>query len=1134
MIWYILYPFRGTTEPPKLSPEHPIRRAFELHGRATARHWLCTILFSVTISVLLCYPAFFHPDSPAATGLRSLPRHVWTTVTEFEGNGNADVEMHQVWVHGDYMKAIDPQVLQQGLYVQNELIADGFDDDKDPALSLNPQWGLDGQGCASNTKGVSWGFHSPLMYWECSQAILAADSDLLATINNRSEQQTFLNFTLRPSSLFAGKAFEKTKLRAADALVITLFDKTNSSHSTLGKTWQLRSKALATNLSPEWSIYPKDGQVVNSRLYEFRFKPMSIYDDLSLALVYFFMTAYVLHRLGGIRAIKSKVGLVIAIFFKMTVSVIASFTVCSFLGINLSHIPREVFPFVVMVFGIGNIFRLLNAILATPSEMPPVQRISTSIGEVGHKSLAKAFQNLALCYILSRFATPWVKPFCAFAAVTLVFDFVFHITFFLAVLSVEVQRMELQDSLARVSNVQLFDKKTKRERKSWLAVLQLGQLPFSTRLAGSAGIASFISALNWHFFDSANQTLSLRGLLYRLLAREPRTSNTPSWSPPPINQARSPAQWLSMQDHNTAKELIDFIKPGAHSFIARVYNPLLIVLNSPDGRKATQKANSLLEKVRHLAHEHAFHAALLVVFTIAGITLLMNYLLWNGAPKNIEDESSKTALFSVKNLPISHSLDIVRLAASGNGHFVSVSLDRSTSVWLYGPGKGYAHTAIRTADMVPKVWPIISSTMDESGILLAICNPEGQIGFFSLATHRFILFPTINLKGQQPLLFSLAWIRSGDQDNLTLFIVTPDGYLTEIEAMTGTRRSRRICLSPITSAMLFACAKGGLSLVFTSKIGLVHILTPLESTQTTSEPVPGFDPRSLDDGQNSGIRSVFGIPGLCLIFLLRGEEVDVVNFQRRALLHTLSIGKMKSNSFRIIHSARRVCSCGAPAVHSLSVVYTDPHTNHMIMQTSTIDDTPTSQICLNSESSRPSQHECKGLDHATVAAHCVNPAGAWETTYAQEVIGVRKSPSLSIHSLTSAAGTSYSTSAANALSKVRARGISRPSPDRHAASDQWEVWSMTASGEFHSRPLLADFIEDDATQRQDAQEELFVAHPGPIARLGQRSVAVAFGNMVKIITLGKEWFEGTAEGNSDQAIASYQWRARRSADRKRH
>jgi hypothetical protein len=321
MIWYILYPFRGTTEEPRLSPSHPLRRVFQAHGTATARHWLLSILLTILISVLLCYPALFQIDSPAAAGLRNLPKHAWTSTSEVTGDRQPDVAVRQVWVHGDYMKALDQRVLQQALRVQNHLIGDGFGVETPGAAPAQrhiypPEEG----GCLTSNYGHRWGFHSPLMYWNCSQRAMKEDKDFLATINSRLGEKSALNLTLRPSTVFAGKAFENKRLQAADALVITLFDQTEPGVETskLGHTWELRSQQLAENPDPGWKLYPADGKISARRFYEFRFEPMTVYDDLLLACSYMITAVYVIWRMMQLRAVKSKSGLLITICAKVT------------------------------------------------------------------------------------------------------------------------------------------------------------------------------------------------------------------------------------------------------------------------------------------------------------------------------------------------------------------------------------------------------------------------------------------------------------------------------------------------------------------------------------------------------------------------------------------------------------------------------------------------------------------------------------------------------------------------------------------------------------------------------------------------------------------------------------------------
>jgi hypothetical protein len=56
-----------------------------------------------------------------------------------------------------------------------------------------------------------------------------------------------------------------------------------------------------------------------------------------------------------------------------------------------------------------------------------------------------------------------------------------------------------------------------------------------------------------------------------------------------------------------------------------------------------------------------------------------------------------------------------------------------------------------------------------------------------------------------------------------------------------------------------------------------------------------------------------------------------------------------------------------------------------------------------------------------------------------------------------------------------------------------------------------------------------------MTRLGKRSVVVGFGNTVKVITLGKESFDGLTNLQSsamDIGLGSYKWRARKGTGRK--
>lgn len=133
-------------------------------------------------------------------------------------------------------------------------------------------------------------------------------------------------------------------------------------------------------------------------------------------------------------------------------------------------------------------FRLINAVLATPAEQPTTTRIATALGEVGFLSTVAVATDLVLLCIIGHFSVPAVREFCTFAGVALIMDFILHLTYFLAVLSVDVRRLELQDSLDRMSlSENDYPEEIVPELPGSLTNFLLkGAMPASTRIAGSA------------------------------------------------------------------------------------------------------------------------------------------------------------------------------------------------------------------------------------------------------------------------------------------------------------------------------------------------------------------------------------------------------------------------------------------------------------------------------------------------------------------------------------------------------------------------------------------------------------------------------------------------------------------------
>jgi hypothetical protein len=311
-----------------------IGKAFYSHGTTVARHWFLSLLISIAVGVALCYPALFlYYDNPS-TGSSNLPHHVWTSARTYVGNPDTphDIEMRQIWIYGSYMKVIEPDVVSKATEIQNYVLGTGSQQDAahgegavQEGTNLVPNgigspdvdYGESNNslGCKEAQAGeLTWGYHSPLIYWNCSKHAAESDPDLLSTINSQANRRSQLNLTMRPTSVFAGKTFVGNNLTAADALVITFF---NNPALEIGRIWEKRMQDLAEKAPDRWWLYPSNGTLVRNKLYEFRFQPVSFNDDFALGVAYAMMALYVMFSLRKIRAVKSTFGLILTVLVQV-------------------------------------------------------------------------------------------------------------------------------------------------------------------------------------------------------------------------------------------------------------------------------------------------------------------------------------------------------------------------------------------------------------------------------------------------------------------------------------------------------------------------------------------------------------------------------------------------------------------------------------------------------------------------------------------------------------------------------------------------------------------------------------------------------------------------------------------------
>jgi Sterol-sensing domain of SREBP cleavage-activation len=710
------------------------------------------------------------------------------------------------------MKALKQEVLLGALGVQDELLG--------PTMHFNPRrerndlqvWDAvsnlttevrDSMHAINGLGNNSWFFHSPLLYWSCSEKAILEDGDITATVNAQSRQVTSVNITLRHSIVFSGKRFEDHRLVAADALVITLLHKLDSP---VGRAWEGKTEALTKKRDGKWRFYPPDGRVAVSQLYEFKFQPLSLQDDIILGTAYVLAVVYFLFSLTKLRAVESRLGLTVTVIAQIAVSIMSSFTICAVFKIDLSKIPREAYPLVVLTIGLENMFRLINAVIITPSQNPTAWRIGEAVGRTGHVALAGVAQNLFILWLLCKVVSPGVAAFCTFAAIALVFDFLFLLTFFVAVLSVDVRRMELSDFLNKTRQRSKVKSPGENSRlQSWGDALLRGELPVSTRIAGTVVMVSFVLLAQWHFFHNEDPTRTLSRLL-RLL----RADNKPQLPPVTllsvdVNQARTPTSWLRLQDHETAREVIQVVKPNSHSYIARVYDPLVLVLEGSDRTSSHGGIRPFLPAVYDFVKHQSMVFIMSVIFIVAAVSLLMNYLLWNedemaGGPD--EDRAEDNPLLGVKTLRKQHELDVAMIATGPEGIIVSVGLDRRILVWDLRHGANSHIVDTHNRDVSP--FPVCAIAVDSSAEWLALLSASGQVMLWNITKRYWGYFTKVETKGKSTVSFSFG-LKRGDAMP-SLILVRSSALMTEMvfgldKAPQATEL--QICKSPVICVRQF-------------------------------------------------------------------------------------------------------------------------------------------------------------------------------------------------------------------------------------------------------------------------------------------------------------------------------------------
>ncbi|KXX79042.1 Sterol regulatory element-binding protein cleavage-activating protein [Madurella mycetomatis] len=1099
-----------TTETPVLAPTHPLRTAFTRYGTWAARHVKTVLPLSgavVFISIYLFSILYTTDVTNFTSGASNLPHHVWTDAQPLgEGEGvEPDVIMRSIWVHGSYMKALERDTLLGALELQDELLGPTTDFNPrqpahapaqpDPTGADLDRLQRDSFHIINGLTNQSWFFHSPLQYWSGSAENIAADQDIVSTVNERKTQSTSVNVTLRHSIVFSGKRFEERRLVAADALVVTLI---HLRDSPVGRQWTRKAEALASQHSEKWHIIPPDGRATSSQLYEFQFRPMSSSDWALLTAAYLFALLYLLRWLSKMHIVKSRLGLMVAMLTQIAASIVSSFTLCAIFKIDLSRIPYYAYPAVILTISMENSIRLIHAVITTSSPISNSDRIGEAFGATAHMAVANRVQNFLVLLGLSRITYPGVAALCAFAAIASLFDFFYLATFFLPVLSVDVRQRELSE-LEDASQKRNQASQKQQPKQPWLGTvsrIRLSETAASTRIAGTIVLIGFVLIAQAHYAPEG------RGRWLNQLFAFSWRNDKPTPKPSlliDIHQARSPTSWLRLQDHETAREVINVVKPWARSYVARVYDPLIFVMTGADRIPHTKEPLFLPALYDFFLHGiPQFVISLLTV--LAALRLFTSYLVRGErqdgpGPEHPDHEG----LLSVRSLRKGHTLDVAMMAASPGAQLVSVGLDRAIQVWDVPSG---SRSLVLSDPEVPleNPFPVLSMAIDDESKWLALVSWQ-RVFVWGIEERRWVTTRDIDLGPHKAQAVFFSTKTPGSLP--ILVIVRRNGTGLEMQLESEDCRDFAICKTPLVWAVAFTekCHAQQhtppKSILTASRKNCIHFVR-LQGSEWLSREV------KLERLDARDIHCLLPIPALSMYLVGRSQFVDLVDIDSDAIIHTFQTETMKPRTLKYMCPMRTQQS----GLTSLTLSYVSSETGDLVIHTY-LPQSEGDAICPYSPI-EPRGNARRQWGQTQEIKKNVPDPGVWEALPSGSIVGVRKRR----HNQRTTLPSPSSSTTPNGLRR-RAGSRAGSRAENYAASamaQSWEAWVIKflpgAKSDFETRALdVHDSSGEDQLQQHDTLDHLMISEVGPMVRLSALSVAVGFGNVVKIISVGHEYFD---------------------------
>ncbi|KIP10310.1 hypothetical protein PHLGIDRAFT_250270 [Phlebiopsis gigantea 11061_1 CR5-6] len=288
---------------------------------------------------------------------------------------------------------------------------------------------------------------SPLAFWDYEEDLLLRDLDVLTTLGPTRNASAH-GFTITTDMVLSGRDRGDDPGDAAYPVLTYFFPEADCLSNHGHNSWLNTVEEAAALIHSGTVVMTQEPQ-----LLALEHEKESTPTPHPFVLTAFTYTAYLIfivyfwRSMSRMTTVHSRIGLAFTGIVEIMVSTVTSLSVCALAGFRITMVPWEIFPIVVIFIGVENMFSIVDAVVKTSIALPVKERIAEGLAHAGTSNSLKLCTYNSVLGVIAFFSTGAVRQFCAFAIVVLVAHWFLVHTFFVTVLSIDIQRLELDELL---------------------------------------------------------------------------------------------------------------------------------------------------------------------------------------------------------------------------------------------------------------------------------------------------------------------------------------------------------------------------------------------------------------------------------------------------------------------------------------------------------------------------------------------------------------------------------------------------------------------------------------------------------------------------------------------------------------